>query len=88
MRTRDCFGMGTDVGVTDECPCHATFAIDECTWGTNCIDYYTSTINNWWNPTNAHDDDDPGYMEITKCPEDDFPHYKQCRKYIWSKTNF
>jgi len=77
MRTRDCYGMGTDVGQTDACPCHGTFAIDECPFNNGrvgdqnqCTTYYKA---NTWNPTKAHLDDDPGYMQIENCNDN-----KQC----------
>merc|ERR1712176_224028 len=77
MRTRDCYGMGTDVGVTDACPCHATFAIDQCKFENGkigvenqCTTHY---LENNWNPTNAHLQNDPGYMQIENCNDN-----KQC----------
>ena len=76
MRTRDCLGMDNEVGESAKCPCHASFAIDECPFGADndCTGYYSAAAD--WNAADAHDDDDPGYLQI------DSRQTQECREYF------
>lgn len=77
MRTRDCLGMDNEVGDSAKCPCHASFAIDECTFGADnsCSGYYSADAG--WNSDDAHDDDDPGYLQIDSRQTQQCPYLRR-----------